>query len=351
MVTPSSKSVWSVEIEGGDCEVQKGQSVKLVAKVLPATAEDKKVVWSVTDTSIATIDQNGEITGKKFGVTEVEVRTNDGGKTDTIEVKVVPAPGQAAYVTIGEGDQVLEKGSTSKLTENVDPSAKKKDVKWYSEDESIATVDSRGNVTAMSPGSTRITVEVVDGGVTGSCEVRVYSMDDVSHVSEDTAKAEDDSASSEVDANRAKALAENGVSYTMKTDGLGTVVLSSEILAKSSSEGSITLSVKIMTTSDLRDAQKKVIGDRQAFEYLVNGSDAPDLGGKATVSIPYTLKDGEDAKDLKVYCVDFRGNTEEFACTYESGMAVFETTHFSVYFVSAEKSDASDGGSDPRHCG
>ncbi len=345
VVTPSSKSVWSVEIEGGDCEVQKDQSVKLVAKILPATAEDRKVVWSVSDTSIATIDQNGEITGKKFGVTKVEVRTNDGGKTDTIEVKVVPAPGQAAYVTIGEGDQVLEKGTISKLTENVDPSAKKKDVKWYSEDESIATVDSRGNVTAVSPGSTRITVEVVDGGVTGSVEVRVYSMDDVSHVSEDTAEAEDDSASSEVDANRAKALAENGVSYTLKTDGLGTVVLSSEILAKSSSEGSITLSVRIMATSDLRDVQKAVIGDRQAFEYLVNGSDVSDLGGKATVSIPYTLKDGENANNLRVYCVDYKGNTEEFACTYESGMAVFETTHFSVYFVSTDKTEESDDGS------
>ncbi len=345
VVTPSSKSVWSVEIEGGDCEVQKGQSVKLVAKILPATAENKEVVWSVSDTSIATIDQNGEITGKKFGFTKVEVRTNDGGKIDTIEVEVVPAPGQAAYVTIGEGDQVMEKGSTSKLTENVDPSAKKKDVVWYSEDESIATVDSEGNVTAVSPGSTRITVEVVDGGATGSCEVRVYSMDDVSHVSEDTAEAEDDSASSEVDANRAKALAENGVSYTLKIEGLGTVVLSSEILAKTSSEGSITLSVKIMATSDLGDAQKKVIGDRQAFEYRINDSDVPDLGGKATVSIPYTLGEGEDAKDLKVCCVDDQGNIEKFACTYESGMAVFETTHFSVYFVSAEKSDASDGGS------
>ncbi len=346
VVTPSSKSVWSVEIEGGDAEVQNGKTVKFVAKILPTTAEDKTVVWSVGDESIAAIDQNGQLTGKKFGTTTVVVCTNDGGKTAEIQVNVVPGPGQAAYVNIDEGDQVLEKGSTVKLTGNVDPSAVKKDVIWYSGDEFIATVDSKGNVTAVSPGTVRIFVEVIDGGAEASCLIRVYSDEDVSHISEDDVKVEEEIASVDVDAKRMKALADNGASYTMKTDGLGTVVLSSDVLSKSSSEGSITLSVKIMAASDLRDAQKKVIGGRQAFEYLVNGSDAPDLGGKATVSIPYTLKDGENAKDLKVYCVDFRGNTEEFACTYESGMAVFETTHFSVYFVSSEKSDGSDGGSD-----
>ncbi len=346
VVTPSSTSVWSVEIGNGDCQVQKGKTLKLVAEILPSTAKDKTVTWSVADTSIATIDKDGNITGKKFGVTTVEVRTNDGGKTATVEVKVVPGPGQASYVTIVEGDQVIEKGSVSELTANVDPSAKKKDVKWYSEDESIVTVDSKGNVTAVSPGTVRITVEVIDGGVTGSCEVRVYSMDDVSHVSEDTAEAEGEAASSEVDANRVKALADNGASYTLKTDKLGSVVLSTEILAKSSGS-SIELSVKVLATTDLRDAQKAVIGDRQAFEYLVNGSDVSDLGGKATVSIPYVLRDGESAKDLKVCCVDYKGNTEEFACKYDSstGMATFETTHFSVYFVSAEKAGGSDGGS------
>ncbi len=348
VVTPSSASVWSVEIKNGDCQVQKDKTLKLVAEIIPSTAKDKTITWSVADTSIAAIDKDGNITGKKFGVTTVEVRTNDGGKTATVEVKVVPGPGQASYVTIVEGDQVVEKESVSKLSASVDPSAKKKDVKWYSEDESIATVDSKGNVTAVSPGTVRIIVEVIDGGVTGSCEIRVYSMDDVSHVSEDMAEAEGEAVSSEVDANRVKALADNGATYTLKTDKLGSVVLSTEILAKSSGR-SIELSVKVLAAADLRDAQKAVIGERQAFEYLVNGSDVPDLGGKAIVSIPYILKDGENSKDLKVYCVDYKGNIEEFACKYDSSteMAMFETTHFSVYFVSAEKIGRSDGGSDP----
>ena len=67
----------------------------------------------------------------------------------------------------------------------------------------------------------------------------------------------------------------------------------------------------------------------------------PDLGGKATVSIPYVLKDGENPKDLTVCYVDYKGNVERFACTYDAAtnMVVFETTHFSVYFVTAEKMD------------
>ena len=351
VITPSSDSVWSVEIDGGDREIVKGDSLKLSAKILPVTAKDKTVTWSVSDTSIASIDGDGVITGKRFGTTTVEVRTADGGHIASIDVKVVPGPGQAAYVTIDEGDLVLEKDSSSGLTANVDPDAKKKEVRWSSEDESIAKVDSKGIVTAISPGTTRIIVEVIDGGATGSCEVRVYSMDDVSQVSEDRTEVDDGASSSTVDKSRAEALVENDSSYTMKTDGLGTVTLSSEILSKLSSKGAIRLSVKTLTAADLGDwnsAQKAVLGDRQAFEYTIDIIDSKegvsDLFGKATVSVPYVLRDGELPEDLKVFYVDYNGGVEEFPCTYDADacMATFETTHFSLYFVAAEKKESSE---------
>ena len=48
-----------------------------------------------------------------------------------------------------------------------------KDIIWLSEDESIATVDENGNVTAESIGSVKIIAVSKDGFLRDSCEVTV----------------------------------------------------------------------------------------------------------------------------------------------------------------------------------
>ena len=65
-------------------------------------------------------------------------------------------------------------GSTLKLEPTFNPStATNKTVTWSSSDESVATVDSEGNVTPVSVGSTIITVTSEDGSITASCTVDV----------------------------------------------------------------------------------------------------------------------------------------------------------------------------------
>ena len=77
-------------------------------------------------------------------------------------------------VSLDKTDITLEIETSEMLTATVSPSdATNKNVIWSSEDESVATVDAYGNVTAVGAGTAIITVTTEDGGFTASCDVTV----------------------------------------------------------------------------------------------------------------------------------------------------------------------------------
>lgn len=68
----------------------------------------------------------------------------------------------------------LQKGATATLTSTVTPdNASNPSVRWSSSNESVATVDAHGVVTAVSGGEAKITVTTADGGYQASCDVKV----------------------------------------------------------------------------------------------------------------------------------------------------------------------------------
>ena len=70
-----------------------GASAKLNATVLPSDAADKRVQWSVCNTSIATVDQNGNVSPVGEGTCVITVTTLDGGFTATCVVSVAKQSG------------------------------------------------------------------------------------------------------------------------------------------------------------------------------------------------------------------------------------------------------------------
>ncbi len=78
---------------------------RIEVKFEPSNASDKRVTWESSDTDVATVDSNGNVTAKKGGTATVTVTTRDGGYAATKQVVVgdllVPAGGSIQDVIDG----------------------------------------------------------------------------------------------------------------------------------------------------------------------------------------------------------------------------------------------------------
>ena len=84
----SAVSVTGVSLDDSTASLAVGGTKTLVATVAPANASNQNVRWATTDSSVATVDQNGKVTGVYAGSAVIVVTTVDGGKTDTCAVTV-----------------------------------------------------------------------------------------------------------------------------------------------------------------------------------------------------------------------------------------------------------------------
>ena len=83
-------------------------------------------------------------------------------------------------VSLDRGTLTMVVGSTRQLSAIVTPSGiKNPKLSWTSSDPGVATVAKDGTVTAVSVGTTTVTVKTVDGGFTATCAVTVISPSDV----------------------------------------------------------------------------------------------------------------------------------------------------------------------------
>ena len=145
-----------------------GESEILAASAFPL---DTKVQWSSSSPAIASVDQNGKVTGLDNGTTIITVASADGTKTARCEVTViVPVTG----VNLDRTSAEIIKGESMTLTATVAPSnATNKNVIWTSSDPSVATVSQSGVVTALEFGTTTISVNSFDGNKSATCVVTV----------------------------------------------------------------------------------------------------------------------------------------------------------------------------------
>ena len=169
---PAPIAVSAVTLDTTSMILVEGDSQTLTATISPSNAENQKVLWSSSNSSVATVKE-GVVTAIKPGNATITVKSDDGGKTATCEVtvnaKVYPVTG----VTLDKTSHEMTEGDEYTLTATINPSnATNKNVSWKSSNTSVATV-SNGEVTAVKAGSATITVTTEDGGKTATCEVTV----------------------------------------------------------------------------------------------------------------------------------------------------------------------------------
>ena len=167
--------VESVSLDKSSLEMSIGDTYQFVSTIRPQNATNKELIWSSSNSSVVSVD-NGLINALSEGKATITVKSKDGYKSSSAEITVVKKSPVVHVTSVSLNETTLDllTGDQSTLSATVLPSnASDKSVNWSSSNESVATVNSKGKITAVSAGQAIITVTTIDGGLTASCTVNI----------------------------------------------------------------------------------------------------------------------------------------------------------------------------------
>ena len=165
-------AVTSVELDADEMTLTVGDEGQLQATVAPEDATDADVDWSSSDVSVATVDGAGNVTAVAEGTATITAKAGDKAATCTVTVKAATIA--VTSVELDADEMTLKVGDEGQLQATVAPeNAANKSVTWSSSNESVATVEQNGKISAVGVGEATITVTTTDGGKTATCKVTV----------------------------------------------------------------------------------------------------------------------------------------------------------------------------------
>ena len=152
---------------------------KFNVTVSPSNATNKGVTWSSNDTTVVSVDQNGNIKALKDGMAKIRVTAQDGsGKYAEASVTVESSKPTNILVTgvsLNASTVKMYVGQSYQLIHTIKPSnATNKGVIWSSSNTNVVSV-SNGKIVGKSSGKARITVTTNDGRYSAYTDVTVIN--------------------------------------------------------------------------------------------------------------------------------------------------------------------------------
>ena len=150
--------VTDIQISEHKDTLEVGETMTLSVNVFPINADDNSVSYRSSDTSIATVSQNGEIKGVKAGTVKIFVSSGKVEKEIELNVKI-----SAQGISINNDCLILKVKQSYQISPTVFPeNATYKDIFYTSSDENVVTVSSDGVITAVGCGSAYIILKTAD---------------------------------------------------------------------------------------------------------------------------------------------------------------------------------------------
>lgn len=154
----------------------KGKVKVSVYKTKPSKAS-KSVKWKSSNKKVATVSKSGYVTGKKKGTVKITATSKKNKRAKkTIKIKVTNL--KAKYVKMSKTSAILFPNDKTTLKATVKGSAGfyNQGVTWKSSNTSVATVTSKGIVTAKKAGKATITATEKGGSKKATCAVTVSGI-------------------------------------------------------------------------------------------------------------------------------------------------------------------------------
>lgn len=150
---------------------EKNSKAKLEAVVQPEDATHVEIEFTSSNKDVATVNSDGEINAVDVGEATITASIKETDLTAECVVTVVP---DIESIELSDTSLKLKKDGTAQLTATANPDGASIDgISFASDAPDVATVDEKGNVTAIADGKATITASV--GDVSAECVVTVDS--------------------------------------------------------------------------------------------------------------------------------------------------------------------------------
>ena len=162
-----------------------GETRQITYNILPANATDKTVVYSSSDDSKLTVDQEGNIRAIAPGDFMITLTCSNGISTDCqVVVSEVSEVVAVTGISLNKTNVNMHTGDTLTLKATISPAnATNKSVKWESSAPTVASIDNNGLVTALSDGSATITcTSLSNASVSANCTIGITTIKSLTSV-------------------------------------------------------------------------------------------------------------------------------------------------------------------------
>lgn len=168
--------VKKITLNAKSASLYEGSKKTLKVTFDPKNTTETTITWSTSNKKVATVTSKGVVKAVKKGTATITAKVKGTSKKATCKITVKAKKTiKVSKVSFSESKKTIQEGATYQTKVTVSPSnAANKAVTYKSSNTSVATVDSKGKVTAKKPGSATITATAKDGsGKKASCVVTV----------------------------------------------------------------------------------------------------------------------------------------------------------------------------------
>ena len=167
--------VTGVTLDKHTIEIYSLETVKLSAAIQPESAFVKEVTWTSSNPLVATVDTDGNVTGRSKGSAVITVTTKDGGFSDNCTVNVISGTAAVAEIKFEKDVYTLTVGKTMEIIPIVLPlDAGDKTVQWSVSDNTVASVSEDGIITGLKAGSVTLkAISINNPAASATCMLKV----------------------------------------------------------------------------------------------------------------------------------------------------------------------------------
>lgn len=326
-VTADAKPATAVTLNKTTLGLEVGDTETLTAALTPTDTTDN-ITWTSSDTTVATVDENGEVKALKVGEATITAKAN-GTVSATCTVTVTAKTIAITSVTLNKTTATVEEGETLQLTATVNPETTTEDktVTWSSSDDTIATVDN-GIVTAVKAGEAVITATA--GTKSAKCTITV------------TAKVSEGEGTVDPDEGLKIEVDDEDITIEADADAFEDTVTTVKAEVSVSEEAATEKTDAIAdAVKDILDGEESEVKVGAVISITLKDQDGNEIqpvnGGVVTITVPY---DGESN-----YAAYIDGTAPEFiklAIDEAGEYASFDAKHFSDYYLVALSDEAAD---------